>query len=520
VKQWFYSFVRQRTLRPAQNGPLWRSFLLCGILLTLPGTAAAAALQLNWQDQSTNESGFKIERLNGSSYAPIATVAANVKTYMDGNVTAGVSYCYRVRAFNSTGESASTEAVCTTAPAAPAPTIPTEPAPTPTLPSSPTPTPTPTPVLPTASMSWNDYAVSMKIRSDDNDGIGVLLRYQDENNYYRFSWFAEGKIRRLEKRINGAFHLLAKENSAYTVGKSYNLQISMSGPVIKVAIDGKVVFSVKDSSLAHGTIALYSFYNRGSHFDDIVVQDLTGNTLVADDFNDGDSIGWTMIDEGNDAGPSKWSVLNGALAQTSDIGSSMQNGKLGTVALYTRGSWADYRMTVKLRSSDDDFIGVMFRVQDNDNYYRLSWEKGTPGRRLWKRENGVFKLLAEDGVGYNINQTYAIEIIVQGSALKIKIDGQSVFSISDAAFKSGTIALYSAFNQNSYFEDVVVEDLASKAVLLSDNFNDGNLTGWKPIDEAGTTAGPSVWSVASGALIQSSNIGSDAPGRPGTFLLY
>jgi hypothetical protein len=98
VKQWFYSFVRQRTLRPAQNGPLWRSFLLCGILLTLPGTAAAAALQLNWQDQSTNESGFKIERLNGSSYAPIATVAANVKTYMDGNVTAGVSYCYRVRA--------------------------------------------------------------------------------------------------------------------------------------------------------------------------------------------------------------------------------------------------------------------------------------------------------------------------------------------------------------------------------------------------------------------------------------
>jgi hypothetical protein len=342
-------------------------------------------------------------------------------------------------------------AVCTTAPAAPPPTTPTEPAPTPTVPSSPTPTPTPAPVLPTASKSWIDYAVSMKIRSDDNDGIGVLFRYQDENNYYRFSWFAEGKIRRLEKRINGAFHLLAKDNSAYTAGKSYNLQISMSGPAIKVAIDGKVVFSVKDSSLAHGTIGLYSFYNRGSHFDDVLVQDLTGNTLVADDFNDGDSIGWTMIDEGNDAGPSKWSVLNGVLAQMSDIGSSVQNGKLGTVALYTRGSWADYRMTGKLRSSDDDFIGIMFRVQDNNNYYRLSWEKG---------------------------------------------------------------------NQNSYFEDVFVEDLVSETVLLADNFNDGNLTGWKPINEAGTYAGPSVWSVASGVLMQSSNIGSDAPGRPGTFLLY
>jgi hypothetical protein len=502
---------------------LWRSLPLCGILLSLPGIAAAAALQLNWQDQSTNESGFKIERLNGSTYVPIATVAANVKTYTDGNVTAGVNYCYRVRAFNSSGESASTGAVCTTSPAAPAPTMPPAPTPTPTTPPSPTPTPapTPTPVLPSASKSWSDYAVSMKIRSDDNDGIGVLFRYQDENNYYRFYWSAQGKVRRLEKRVNGAFHLLASDSVAYALGRNYTLQISLSGPAIQVVIDGRTIYSVKDSSLSHGSIALYSFYNRGSHFDNVRVQDLTtGATLLADDFNDGEHTGWTMIDEGNDAGPSRWTVLNGALAQMSDIGSNVQNGRLGTIALYTGGSWTDYRMTVKLRSSDNDFIGVMFRVQDNNNYYRLSWEKGTPGRRLYKREKGVFKLLAEDSVGYNINQTYAVEIIAQGTTLKINIDGKPLFSISDAAFKSGTIGLYSAFNQNSYFEDVLVEDLVSNTVLLSDNFNDGNLTGWKPIDEAGTSAGPSVWSVANGVLMQTSNIGSDAPGRPGTFLLY
>lgn len=487
------------------------------ILTLLSGTAAATTLQLNWQDQSTDESGFKIERLNGSTYTQIASVAANVKSYSDNTVSAGINYCYRVRAFNQVGDSAPSNAVCLTTPSAPAPTAPTTPIPTPSAPTAPTPTPT----MPSAGSNWTDYLVSMKLRSDDNDGIGVLFRYQDENNYYRLSWFAEGKIRRLEKRVNGSLYLLAKDNVPYVVGRNHQLQISVKGSAIKVAVDGKTVFSVNDSSLGHGTIGLYSFYNHGSYFDDVLVQDLTtGATLLSDDFNDGDSIGWTMIDEGNDAGPSKWSVLNGALAQTSDIGSTVANGKLGTVALYTRGSWLDYRMTVKLRSSDDDLIGVMFRVQDDTNYYRLSWEKGTPGRRLYKREKGVFKLLAEDAVGYNIQQTYAVEIIAEGSALKINIDGQPVFSITDATFRRGTVALYSAFNQNSYFEDVVVEDRTTKQVLLADNFNDGNLTGWKPIDEAGTYSGPSAWSVVNGTLMQSSNIGSDAYGRPGTFLLY
>jgi len=42
-----------------------------------------------------------------------------------------------------------------------------------------------------------------------------------------------------------------------------------------VSIDGSPVFSVNDSSLSSGTIALYSWGNTGSYFDDIVVEDLS-----------------------------------------------------------------------------------------------------------------------------------------------------------------------------------------------------------------------------------------------------
>jgi hypothetical protein len=371
---------------------------------------------------------------------------------------------------------------------------------------------------PSSTGAWKDYQLRATLRSTDNDALGVMFRYQDANNYYRFSWFAQYKIRRLEKRIGGKFQVLAQDTAAYSTGQTYSLQITAKGSSLAVVIDGKTIFSVNDNSLDRGTIGLYSFYNAGSQFDNIHVQDLnTGATVAADDFNDGDHVGWTIIDEGNDAGPSNWSVTNGLLVQNSNIGGSAGT---GTYALYTLGSWTDYRMTFQMRSSDKDRIGVLFRVNDSDNYYRWYWDQGTPGRRLVKRDKGVFTVLAQDAVPYVPNQTYKVEILVQGTALKVNVDGKSVFSINDSSFSAGSVAFYSSHNQGSYFDDVLVEDLTTNTVLLWDDFNDNNLTGWNAFDEAATTSRPSSWAAINGVLVQRSNIGSTAPGHPGTFLLY
>lgn len=525
-KRWLTFLARHSALsirasrRQVEYDLLWTGvFVFWASFLSLsPGAAHAAILRLTWQDTSSNESGFKIERLNGSTYVQIASVTANTRSYSDINVTGGVSYCYRVRAFNTIGTSAPTNAACATAPNDPVVTPP---------PSSPPPGSTPPPHTPVVTMpppfgkQWSDYLVSLKIRSADNDAIGVLFRYQDAHNYYRFTWFAEGKYRRLEKCVGGVFQMLAQDSVVYAKGHRYALQITARGSQLNVAINGTTIFSVSDASFSQGTIALYSYYNAGSYFDNINVQDLTtGNTLLADDFRDRNHVGWTIIDEGNDAGPSVWSTASRNFAQTSNIGSTVDNGKLGTYALYTRGTWMNYRMTLKLRSNDNDRLGVMFRFQDSSNYYRLSLNQATPGRRLSKHVGGVFTILAEDKVPYVTNQTYSIEIIAQGNALKVNIDGKPVFSVTDPSFTGGAVALYSSYNQGSTFENVLVEDLAAKTVLLSDNFNTGMLPGWKVFDDPDTTSGPSSWSATNGALVQSSNIGSDAVGHPGTFLLY
>lgn len=63
--------------------------------------------ELSWSDNSSDESGFKVERKTGSAgaWAEIATVAANVNMYRDIGLALGNTYYYRVRSYNPNGYS-------------------------------------------------------------------------------------------------------------------------------------------------------------------------------------------------------------------------------------------------------------------------------------------------------------------------------------------------------------------------------------------------------------------------------
>lgn len=76
----------------------------------LTATATSSSqINLSWTDASSNEDGFKIERCQGagcSDFAQIATVGAGATSYSNTGLTASTSYSYRVRAYNSGGDSA------------------------------------------------------------------------------------------------------------------------------------------------------------------------------------------------------------------------------------------------------------------------------------------------------------------------------------------------------------------------------------------------------------------------------
>lgn len=76
---------------------------------TLTATAVSSSqINLTWADNSTNETGFRIERSSssGGPYTEIATVGAGVATYSNTGLSAGTTYYYRVRTYNTNNVSA------------------------------------------------------------------------------------------------------------------------------------------------------------------------------------------------------------------------------------------------------------------------------------------------------------------------------------------------------------------------------------------------------------------------------
>lgn len=72
----------------------------------LTASANTTQVTLGWFDNSSNETGFSIERsVNGGQFSVLQSVGANVIGYVDSAVSAGNTYTYRVSAFNGSGTS-------------------------------------------------------------------------------------------------------------------------------------------------------------------------------------------------------------------------------------------------------------------------------------------------------------------------------------------------------------------------------------------------------------------------------
>jgi fibronectin type 3 domain-containing protein len=72
-------------------------------------SVAATSVSLRWNDNSSNESGFRIERCAGSSctnFQQVGQTGTGVSTFTNSGLTRNQTYRYRVRAFNANGNSA------------------------------------------------------------------------------------------------------------------------------------------------------------------------------------------------------------------------------------------------------------------------------------------------------------------------------------------------------------------------------------------------------------------------------
>ena len=90
-----------------------------------PTATSSMMVNLSWQDNSTNETGFMVARgIDGVNFSNYAALGANTATFNDASLRAGYTFYYRVYAMNGPDYSEASNTASFAVPAAPLPAAP------------------------------------------------------------------------------------------------------------------------------------------------------------------------------------------------------------------------------------------------------------------------------------------------------------------------------------------------------------------------------------------------------------
>jgi pectate lyase len=173
-------------------------------------------------------------------------------------------------------------------------------------------------------------------------------------------------------------------------------------------------------------------------------------TLFSDNFEDGNSSGWTT------SGGS-WSVVT-------DGSRVLRQSGTGADAMARAGStsWTSYTVTARVKptafGSSNRFVALLARVRSNTSYYFLALQANNTVV-LGKRASGTLTTLASAPFTVSVGTTYSLSLTVSGSSLSGSVDGGPAVSGSDSQFASGQTGFATSFAAGE-LDDVVVADAA------------------------------------------------------------
>jgi hypothetical protein len=335
-----------------------------------------------------------------------------------------------------------------------------------------------TPVAIAGEPDWADVVVTAAVRPAAGDPSGLLVRYESNDDFVRFSIDPSAAGRHLVRCQGGTLTTLWEDAVPVVPGHTYEMVVATVGPSIRVWLNGVLLLEVDDhGGPATGQVGLYGPQDA-DRFSAVGVHDaspLPDSDLFVDNFDFAVPGRWTVETAGDQSGPAVWTVVGGELRQTSEVWGDVvpsdpaHPAKPGTMAVCTEpdrlgplgivagsAAWADLRVTVRLRSDDDDAIGVVFRYVDADNWYRFSMDHWRSYRRLVRCVGGVVDELWSDAVAYEVDREHLVTIDAVGDALTGWVDGVEVFSVRDSSHPAGTVGLYCWANAGARFASVRV----------------------------------------------------------------
>lgn len=201
-------------------------------------------------------------------------------------------------------------------------------------------------------------------------------------------------------------------------------------------------------------------------------------------------------------GPPEWVFVAGGLRQETNasvpFGSALDWQQRGPLALSRPLPSGGVAVRVQFRPPDHGEAGIVFRWEDDDNFYRFTSSITQSRRRLVKRIGGQWTLLWTDDQPFPAGVPVQIAIAADGSRIEVEADGIPVLRVNDVQSLEGRAGLFTANAATAFFADFEVQTAAR---LYADHlFDESFAAGLEQWELAGEAVEPARWHVEPGGL--------------------
>lgn len=271
-----------------------------------------------------------------------------------------------------------------------------------------------------------DIRITLNLSLLDANGMaGVVFRYTDPANCYRFTVDRMRGRRVLSRFIGGVFTVL-HSSALSTAATTFAVEIETVGSRVSVRVDGALVVSLLDVSHAAGAVGFHSFRQPHALFADVVVERIP-NSLGA----------WRIEDASAQGDRGHWVIAHGALAMAASPAQALGQ---SFALLDGAGPWADLRFAavVQARGGSGE-VGLVWRHVSVQSHTRLAFDAAAGTSRVVARQGGAETTLWS---GVITGNAWAVEVEAIGRRLRIKLDGVCVADIPNSLIGSGTIGAF------------------------------------------------------------------------------
>jgi hypothetical protein len=173
----------------------------------------------------------------------------------------------------------------------------------------------------------------------------------------------------------------------------------------------------------------------------------------ADKTGKGDGSVWKVVED--KTAPSKTGY---ALAQTAESPGAMFNLCIADMGDDTK--YKDVEVSVAFKAvagKEDRGGGIVWRYQDNNNYYIARMNPLEDNFRVYKVENGKRTQFESADVKVPSGEWHTIKIEMTGDRITCYLDGKKYLDAKDSTFTdAGKVGLWSKADAQTYFDDFKV----------------------------------------------------------------